>query len=78
MANKSVDIVPNPRSRIPTNLDEFVTGEPSAESAEKPRMKRLTFDISAELHKRIKRTCLEREEDMAVEIRRILAREFPE
>jgi hypothetical protein len=75
MASKSVEIEPNPRNK-PSSLDEFVTGERA--QAEKPKMKRLTFDIPADLHKRIKRTCLEREEDMATELRRILAREFPE
>ena len=74
MANKSIDIAPNPRNR-PSSLDAFVSGEPTA--TEKPQMKRLTFDIPADLHKRIKRACLERDEDMAAEIRRLLDEHFP-
>jgi len=75
---KEISIAPNPRNRMATTLDEFVNSENGVQTAVKPRMKRFTFDIPADLHKRIKRTCLEREEDMAAEIRRILAREFPE
>jgi hypothetical protein len=45
--------------------------------ADKTPMKRLTFDIKADLHKRIRRTCLEKDVDMAAEIRRVLEREFP-
>jgi hypothetical protein len=40
-------------------------------------MKRLTFDIAADLHKRIRMTCLERGKDMAEELRRILEENFP-
>jgi len=41
------------------------------------RMKRLTFDIPADLHKRIRLACVEKEEDMAAELRRILLDHFP-
>lgn len=61
-------------------LDDLVRrDEPTqaAQKASKPPMKRLTFDIDAALHKRIRMTCLERDKDMAEEIRRILAENFP-
>jgi hypothetical protein len=82
MSNKSVSINPNPRNkRTPdaSSLDAFVHGpDPTAPASKgKEPMKRLTFDISADLHKRIRRTCLDRDVDMAVELRRILEKEFP-
>lgn len=40
-------------------------------------MKRLTFDVPADLHKRIKLACAERGEEMAAAIRRILGESFP-
>ena len=44
---------------------------------EKTPLKRLTFDIAADLHKRIRMTCLDRGKDMAEELRRILEENFP-
>lgn len=46
-------------------------------TAKKTPMKRLTFDIPADLHKRIRRTCFDKDIDMAVELRRILHEHFP-
>ena len=46
-------------------------------AAPKEAMKRLTFDIPAPLHKRIRRKCVDLEVDMAVELRRILDLHFP-
>jgi hypothetical protein len=40
-------------------------------------MKRLTFDIPADLHKRIRLACIEKEVDMAAELRCILQERFP-
>ena len=40
-------------------------------------MKRLTLDIPADLHKRIKRACVEKDMDMAAELRRILEEHYP-
>jgi hypothetical protein len=40
-------------------------------------MKRLTFDLPADLHKRIRLACVEKEVDMAAELRRILLEHFP-
>jgi hypothetical protein len=41
------------------------------------KTKRLTIDLPVDLHKRVKRACLEKDVDMTVEIRRILERNFP-
>lgn len=84
MTGKSISFRPNPRQKPDTQsaLDAFVQGEgitaaPAKSAEAKPAMKRLTFDIAADLHKRIRMTCLEREKDMAEEIRRILSENFP-
>jgi hypothetical protein len=79
MSNKSISIDPNPRNKPPVDanaLDAFVHGVAS-ESTPKTPMKRLTFDIPADLHKRIRRTCLDRDVEMAVELRRLLQEHFP-
>lgn len=81
---KSVTIKANPRNKPaadPRALDVFVQGEDersaTAVKAPKVPMKRLTFDVAADLHKRIRMTCLERGKDMAEELRRILQENFP-
>jgi hypothetical protein len=85
--SKSISINPNPRNKPNPDasaLDAFVQGKeaqaahpiPAAPSG-KPPMKRLTFDIAADLHKRIRMTCLDRGKDMAEELRRILNENFP-
>ena len=85
--SKSVSINPNPRNKPEPDaraLDAFVQGRearfaPIAPATSgKPPMKRLTFDIAAELHKRVRMTCLDRGKDMAEELRRILEENFPE
>jgi hypothetical protein len=86
MSGKSITFNPNPRNKPQpsTNaLDAFVSGDTEQQPtgkeqfAEKKPLKRLTFDIDADLHKRIRMTCLGRDKDMAEELRRILAENFP-
>jgi len=84
MSAKSITFNPNPRNKPQpdTNaLDAFVHGETTQTTKEPPiekkPLKRLTFDIAVDLHKRIRMTCLEREKDMAEELRRILEENFP-
>ena len=85
MSNKSVIFNTNPRNKSKADaqaLDAFVHGSEAkpisaGNNREKLPMKRLTFDIAADLHKRIRMTCLERDKDMAEEIRRILNENFP-
>lgn len=50
-----------------------------SEKAETPQgpTKRLTFDVSADLHKRIKMTCTARDQLMAEVLREILEKAFP-
>ena len=83
MSNKQVSITLNPRNKPEPDvsaLDAFVrNGAPADPVAPEPKepMKRLTFDIGASLHKRIRLACLEKDVDMAVELRRILMEHFP-
>jgi hypothetical protein len=71
-----------PRARAEA-LDAFVHGGQSAEPAptreQRPRvpMKRLTFDIPADLHRRMKLACVREERDMADVIRELLQGRFP-
>jgi hypothetical protein len=86
MSGKSITFNPNPRNKPQPNtnaLDAFVSGDtehqptPKEKPVEKKPLKRLTFDIDADLHKRIRMTCLGRDKDMAEELRRILEENFP-
>ncbi len=86
MTGKSVTFNPNPRNKPQPNtnaLDAFVNGEAELQVKSEPKpvekkpLKRLTFDIDADLHKRIRMTCLGRDKDMAEELRRILEENFP-
>ena len=88
---KLVTFASNPRSKPdPADLDAFVQGRggvspapdatppPTPEPpAPKMPMKRLTFDIDAALHRRIRINCVERGIDMAEDLRRILAEHYP-
>lgn len=42
-----------------------------------PRIRRVTFEIPADLHKRIRMTCFEKEVEMKTEFVRILQEHFP-
>jgi hypothetical protein len=81
MSPKSINFNTNPRNKPQpdTNaLDAFVQGQQIKDPVvEKTPMKRLTFDIAANLHKRIRMTCLDRGKDMAEELRRLLEENFP-
>jgi hypothetical protein len=77
---------PNPRNKPQPNtsaLDAFVNGDTEhqpttkEQPVERKPLKRLTFDIAADLHKSIRMTCLERDKDTAEELRRILEENFP-
>lgn len=79
--NKSRSVNPNPRSKpASANDDARERGDnpTPAPVAEKVPMKRLTFDIAADLHKRIRLACVQNDVDMATAIRRLLAERFPE
>jgi hypothetical protein len=79
---KQVAFSTRPRSRA-ADLDAFVHGnaqsqEPAPVSATSPpRMKRLTFDIPAELHMRLKIACAREGKDMAEALRELIAQRWP-
>jgi hypothetical protein len=79
--SKTVNIRTNPRNKPQpsvSELDAFVhSSEPVAPDAPKEKMKRLTIDVSPDLHKRIRLACLQKDVDMATEVRRILTEHFP-
>lgn len=52
------------------------TAEPPAVTPKVP-MKRLTFDIPADLHRRMKLTCVEQDRDMAEVLRELIEKRFP-
>ena len=83
---KQVTFASNPRQKpSPEDLDAFVHGKPPDPvvqeagpiSAPKMPMKRLTFDIPAELHRRMKIACVQDGREMAVVIREMLEARFP-
>lgn len=65
--------------------DEWVNARPATHAVSEPEelakseaMKRLTIDVSASLHRRIKIHCAQREIKIADEVRMLLERHFPE
>lgn len=61
---------PNKSSQPPAkNPDDFVSGSGA-------KMKRLTLDVSEDLHRRIKLKCVQDGDKMADRLREILEREF--
>lgn len=70
MSQKTVNIQ-RPKAPTPENW--------VSEKVEAPQgpTKRLTFDVSADLHKRIKMTCTSRDQLMAEVLREILEKAFP-
>jgi hypothetical protein len=77
--SKTVSIKPKPNqlNSKASDLEAFVGASEPPLAEPLPRMKRLTFDIPADLHKRIRLACIEKEVDMAVELRCILQECFP-
>jgi hypothetical protein len=69
----------------PAALDDFVNGgrgaEPShpvaKEAVPKVPMKRLTFDIPADMHMRMKLDCVSQGKDMAEELRAMIEARWP-
>ncbi len=65
--------------------DEWVNARPAAQASSQPEdpargeaTKRLTIDVSASLHRRIKIQCAQREMKIADEVRRLLEEHFPD
>lgn len=77
--SKTVPIKPKPiqPNSKTSDIEAFVGASEPPLAEPSPRMKRLTFDIPADLHKRIRLACIEKEVDMAAELRCILQEHFP-
>jgi hypothetical protein len=78
---KQVTFSTRPRTRD-ADLDAFVHGnaqpqEPGPAPAMQRRMKRLTFDIPADLHMRMKIGCARERKDMAEALRELIAQRWP-
>jgi hypothetical protein len=68
---------PTPVNPQPEQMDQWVEKR-QMEPAPEEVIKRLTIDVSAALHRRIKMQCAARGGRMADEIRAILEQAFPE
>lgn len=83
--SKKITFTPKPTSTSPANADAWVNSEmpsdpPANKSIEEPapmKMKRFTFDVSENLHRRVKMRCAEKGVDIAEEMRRLLEEHFP-
>lgn len=75
--NKKITIGTKPTNRQ-ASADEWVANRAAEpEPAPAPiKMKRLTIDVSEELHRRIKTTCAQRGSKMADEVRELLEKHF--
>lgn len=74
---------PKKANQTPKAADTWVSsGDPREQDGPKneapAKMKRLTIDVPADLHQRIKIGCTKRGLKMADEIRKLLEKEFPE
>ena len=78
MSGKEVKFAKPKRQDVPaTSPDQWVKDRAQSEGAGEP-MKRLTIDIPASLHTRVKAGCATRGVKMADMLRAYLEREFPE
>ena len=73
---------PNKAKETPQAADAWVSGgdpreQPEAKSEVQVPIKRLTIDVPADLHQRVKIGCTKRGLKMADEIRKLLDKEFP-
>ena len=73
--NKKVSITPKPLDRKP-DPDAWVEQRALPEPEKKPT-KRLTIEIDAELHRRVKTICAREGRIMAEEVRAFLEQSFP-
>lgn len=70
----SFGVKPNPKPVDLAKADEWVNSQPSTQA---DQMKRLTIDISVNLHARIKSQCALKGTKMNDAIREILEKHFP-
>ncbi|WP_027132557.1 plasmid partition protein ParG [Geminicoccus roseus] len=70
---KKIAFGPRPSASLPPSADSWVAsrgGEPASAAIERPTMKRLTIDLPADVHARLKAQCAMRGTKMVDEIRR--------
>ncbi len=75
--SKKVSFSPKPQAPAPKTADDWVTNRATPPAPAEP-MKRLTIDVPARLHTRIKAQCALRGLKMADEIRTLLEQHFRE
>ena len=82
MSRKTVSFGAKPPAQQPAvTADDWVSGEQQSEQRREEKsepMKRLTIDVPASLHRRIKIQCAARETKIADEVRALLEAHFPE
>lgn len=78
MTGKKVTFGSKPQASSAASPDDWVTSRTVSESDPVPeiKMKRLTLDVSEELHRKIKSACANRGTKMADEIRALLETHF--
>jgi len=69
---------PDPVSPAARSADEWVQNRPAEPAAAGEPMKRLTIDVPASLHTRIKVGCTLRGRKIADELRELLDKHFPQ
>jgi hypothetical protein len=70
---KKIAFGPRPSASLPPSADNWVANrgtDPAPAVAERPAMKRLTIDLPADVHARLKAQCAMRGTKMVDEIRR--------
>lgn len=80
MSRKTVAFGAKPQpQQPPVTADSWVSGQQPAHQEEKGEpMKRLTIDVPASLHRRIKVQCAARDTKIADEVRALLEAHFPQ
>lgn len=80
MTGKKVTFGGKPQASSAASPDDWVASravpEPAPEAVPEVKMKRLTLDVSEELHRKIKSGCANRGTKMADEIRALLEAHF--
>jgi hypothetical protein len=69
---------PGPTPPVARSADEWVQNRPAEQDATGEPMKRLTIDVPASLHTRIKVGCTLRGRKIAEELRELLDKHFPQ
>lgn len=75
--SKKVNIAAKPPRPSSQDADKWVEERAQGPKKEKTETKRLTLDLDADLHRRMKVVCAKEGIQMAEEIRRLLAKRFP-